>query len=86
VDRRAFIGTLAGGLLAAPLAAEAQRAEKLPRIGILWAYSPSIASLFADAFRQGLRGLGYIEGENIALEERWAEGRFDHHGGVDASG
>jgi putative ABC transport system substrate-binding protein len=68
MERRAFIGTLAGGLLAAPLAAEAQRVGKLPRLGILWAHSPSVASLFADAFRQGLRGLGYVEGQNIALE------------------
>jgi putative ABC transport system substrate-binding protein len=77
MDRRAFIGTLTAGLLAAPLAAEAQPAGKGPRIGILWAYSPSVVLLFADAFRQGLRGLGYVEGQNIALEERWAEGRFD---------
>jgi ABC-type uncharacterized transport system substrate-binding protein len=57
--------------------AEAQQVKKVPRIGILWLYSPTIASPFAEAFRQGLRGLGYVEGQNIALEERWAEGRFD---------
>jgi putative tryptophan/tyrosine transport system substrate-binding protein len=57
--------------------AEAQQPKKVPRIGILWIYSPDIASSFAEAFRQGLRGLGYVEGQNIALEERWAEGRFD---------
>ncbi|MEK7783619.1 MAG: ABC transporter substrate-binding protein, partial [Candidatus Binatota bacterium] len=56
---------------------EAQQAKKVPRIGVLWLYSPDIASPFAEAFRQGLRGLGYVEGQNIALEERWAEGRFD---------
>jgi putative ABC transport system substrate-binding protein len=77
MNRRTFIDTLAGGLLAAPLAAEAQPAGKVPRIGILWAYSPSVVSSFAEAFRQGFRGLGYIEGRNVALEERWAEGRFD---------
>src|SRR5262249_31963458 len=57
--------------------AEAQQVKKVPRIGVLWLYSPTIASPFAEAFRQGLRGLGYVEGQNIALEERWAEGRFD---------
>jgi putative ABC transport system substrate-binding protein len=49
----------------------------VPRVGILWAYSPSVTSILADAFRQGLRGFGYVEGQNIVLEERWAEGRFD---------
>ena len=64
-------------LLISPLAAEAQQARKVPRIGILWNYSPIIASSFADAFRQGLVGLGYVEGQTVVLEERWAEGRFD---------
>src|SRR5215468_163288 len=59
------------------LSAEAQQPKRVPRIGVLWLYSPTIASPFAEAFRQGLRGLGYVEGQNIALEERWAEGRFD---------
>ena len=48
--------------------AKAQQVKKVPRIGILWLYSPTIASPFAEAFRQGLRGLGYVEGQNIALE------------------
>jgi putative ABC transport system substrate-binding protein len=43
----------------------------------LWPYSPSIAWPFAEAFRQRLRALGYVEGQTIALEERWAEGRYD---------
>ena len=63
--------------LAAPPAAGAQPPKKVPRIGVLWPYSPTVASPFAEAFRQGLRGLGYVEGQNIALEERWAEGRLD---------
>jgi putative ABC transport system substrate-binding protein len=72
------VGTLlALLLLVAPLIAEAQQVGKVPRIGILWAYSPSVVSLFSEAFRQSFRGLGYVEGRNIALEERWAEGRFD---------
>jgi ABC-type uncharacterized transport system substrate-binding protein len=64
-------------LTLAPLAAKAQQGAKIPRIGILWGYSPSVGSVFADAFRQGLRGLGYVEGRTILLEERWAEGKFD---------
>ena len=57
--------------------AGAQQGAKIPRVGILWVYSPSVGSAFADAFRQGLRGLGYVEGRTILLEERWAEGKFD---------
>jgi len=64
-------------LLAAPLAVAAQQAGKVPRIGVLWPYSPAIATPFGDAFRQGLGTLGYVEGRNIALEERWADGKFD---------
>jgi putative tryptophan/tyrosine transport system substrate-binding protein len=75
--RRAFIGTLAGGLLAAPLAAEAQQTGKVFRVGFLTAYSSSADSPLFDWFRQGMRGLGYEEGRNIAYETRWAEGRFE---------
>src|SRR5574341_1443312 len=64
-------------LLAAPIAAEVQTPKKVPRLGVLWPYSPTVASPFAEAFRQGLRELGYVEVQNIALEERWAEGRLD---------
>jgi putative tryptophan/tyrosine transport system substrate-binding protein len=77
MDRRAFIGSLAGGLLAAPLAAEAQPAAKVWRIGVLSSGSPSAAIARIDAFKQGLRELGYIEGQNLAIEYRWAEGRED---------
>jgi putative ABC transport system substrate-binding protein len=83
--RREFIGTLAGGLLAAPLAAEAQQAGKVYRIGYLSPSSPSdperLASPFGErglaAFRQGLRELGYVEGQNFVIEHRWAEGKFE---------
>ena len=67
---------LAVSLALAPLAVEGQQG-KVSRVGILWAYSPSVVSILGDAFRQGLRGFGYVEGQNILLEERWAEGRFD---------
>jgi putative ABC transport system substrate-binding protein len=79
VDRRAFITTLAGGLLAAPLAAEAQQVGKMPRVGYLSPGSSSdpVRLRRFEAFRQGLRELGYVEGQNVAIEYRWAEGDFE---------
>jgi len=67
--RRAFIGTLAGGLLAAPLAAEAQPAAKVARIGYLANHVASSPHL-PEALRQGLRDLGYVEGRNVVIEYR----------------
>jgi putative tryptophan/tyrosine transport system substrate-binding protein len=64
-------------LLAVGLSVEAQQAKKVPRVGVLWLYSPAIASPFAEAFRQGLRELGYVEGKNIVIEYRHAEGKYD---------
>jgi putative ABC transport system substrate-binding protein len=78
MDRRAFVRTFAGGLLAAPLAAEAQ-AGKVYRIGMLLALSPEHPQTreLSGAFREGLRELGYVEGQNIAIESRSAQGRFE---------
>ena len=81
MNRRAFIGTLAGGLLAAPLAAEAQQAAK-PKAGYLSASSPSIDGHRRKAFSEGLRDLGWVEGRNILVEERWAEGKYDRLQGL----
>jgi len=74
MDRRAFLGALA--LLAAPLAAEAQQAAKVARIGYL---SPNLATgpHLREAFRQGLRDLGYVEGRNLVIEYRDAEGKVE---------
>jgi putative ABC transport system substrate-binding protein len=72
-DRRAFIGGVAGGLLASPLVTFAQQRTNPARIGILG----STYSTPWDGFRRGLRELGYVEGRNITLEWRWAEGRAD---------
>jgi ABC-type uncharacterized transport system substrate-binding protein len=66
---------LAISLGLAQLGAEAQQAGKVPRIGVLWGYSPSDVSRFGEAFRQGLASLGYVEGRNIVLQERWSEVR-----------
>jgi putative ABC transport system substrate-binding protein len=63
-------------LLATPLAAWAQPAGKVPRVGVL-ANGSAATSPPVDAFRRGLRDFGHVEGQNIALEIRWAEGRFE---------
>lgn len=57
--------------------AEAQQPKKVPRIGYLGTASPATASHHAQAFVQGLRDLGYVEGQNIVIEYRWAEGKLD---------
>jgi putative ABC transport system substrate-binding protein len=74
IGRRTFLGTIAGGLLTAPLAAEAQQAGKVYRVGFLWD-SPAVFPDAIEAFRQGLRDLGYVEGRNITIDYRWAEGK-----------
>src|SRR4030095_1726088 len=64
------------GLLAAPLTTVAQQAGKVPRVGVL-ANGSAATSPAVDAFRQGLRDLGHVEGQNITLEIQWAEGPFE---------
>ena len=77
MDRRAFLGTLAGGLLAAPLVAQAQPARKVARIGILANVRRGDAEGLWEAFLQGLRDLGYVESQNITLEWRVSEGGYE---------
>jgi putative ABC transport system substrate-binding protein len=76
MERRTFMAVMAGGLLATPLAAEAQHPGKVYRVGFLWD-SPAVWPHALEGFRQGLRDLGWIEGKNIVVEYRWAEGHFD---------
>ena len=64
-------------LLAAPLAADGQQPTRVPRIGLLSSFSPSDTVRWHEAFRQGLRDLGWVEGKNISIEYRYAEGRND---------
>ena len=79
MDRRAFIGTLAGGLLVAPLAVEAQQSGKIPRVAVFVPGSPSGDQFqqLRQAFLKGLRELGRIEGQTVVIEMRWGEGRID---------
>ena len=74
MNRRMFIANLGFGLLAAPLAAEAQQAGNVPRVGILLLSAASKQTV-GDPFREGLRELGYVEGRTIAIEYRLAEGK-----------
>jgi putative tryptophan/tyrosine transport system substrate-binding protein len=64
-------------LLAVGLSAEAQQPTKVPRIECLFANFPTTSPDRREAFRQGLRELGYVEGKNIVIEWRWAEGKPD---------
>lgn len=77
-NRRKLIVALGAGALAAPLASFAQKQPtKIPRIGFLVASDSSAASARIEAFRDGLRRLGYVEGKNITIEHRFAEGKVD---------
>ena len=75
--RSALLGVLVLALLSAPLAADAQQPPKVARIGLLSPFSPSDAALWHQAFRRGLHDLGWVEGKNISIEYRYAEGRND---------
>jgi putative ABC transport system substrate-binding protein len=76
IHRRTFLGGLGLSVLATPLASEAQ-AAKVPLIGSVGNSSPSLEPRLLGAFREGLRNLGYVEGQNIRIEYRWAEGRYE---------
>jgi len=75
---RKVIGILLAGLALASIhLADAQQPKKVPRIGFLSSLSPAAVSARMDAFRQGLRELGYVEGKNIVIESRWGEGKTE---------
>ena len=76
MDRRTFVSGVAGGLVVWPLAAHAQR-QVLPVIGYLANASAAGFTNYVDAFRRGLGEMGYVEGQNVAIEYRWSEGQRD---------
>jgi putative ABC transport system substrate-binding protein len=77
MERRTFMAMLTGGIVVAPFAAEAQQAAKVVRIGWLAANLAAAGPHPLEAFRQGLRDLGYVEGRNLVIEYRDAEGRLE---------
>jgi putative ABC transport system substrate-binding protein len=81
IDRRTFLAGTGAVLLAAPLAAEAQQARKVYRMGVLAGSPPTTpdAARPWEALMQALRELGYVEGQNLAVERRWADRRAERY-------
>ena len=77
MSKKLFCFALCAMLFSLCFPAQAQQPAKIPRIGYLEAVSPSIGAVRSEAFRQGLRELGYVEGKNIVTEYRYAEGKRD---------
>ena len=76
MQRRDFIKVITGSVVAWPLASRAQQ-PTTPLIGFLSGASPDGYAQMAAAFRQGLKETGYVEGQNVAIEYRWAGGQYD---------
>jgi putative ABC transport system substrate-binding protein len=77
INRRAFLITMVAAVVVAPLVAEAQHARKLYRIGFLGNSTAALESNLVAPWREGLRELGYVEGRDVVVEYRWAEGHYE---------
>src|SRR5690349_20981446 len=77
MERRIFLGMIGSGLLAAPLTAEAQPAGRVYRIGFLGNSTAALEANLVGPFREGLRERGYVEGRDLTIEYRWAEGAYE---------
>jgi len=82
VSRRAFLGGLVGAGLLAPLAARAQQPDRFFRVGMIERTSIAVNAVNVQSFRQGLRDLGYVEGEHYVIEYRSAEGQDQRYPGL----
>src|SRR5262245_40654900 len=77
IRRREFIGLIGGAAAAWPVAARAQQPDRMPVVGFLYSLSPEPVADRLRGFRQGLKGAGYVEGENLGVVYRFAENRVD---------
>ena len=82
MNRRRFLAALGGAALAGPIAAVAQQPAGVPRIGVLMGSNPSTEAAKLDAFRGALEKLGYIDGQTVVIEVRYAMGRPDRFGSL----
>jgi putative ABC transport system substrate-binding protein len=78
VDRRRFLLTSLAGALGASHSTAAQQAGRMPRVGVLYPGGAAPLSVRLEAFRQGLRESGYVEGKSVTIESRYADGKADH--------
>jgi len=77
MKRRWFISAVAAGLVAMPIVSRAQESARIWRIGFLEAGAPAANQHYLDAFKRGLSERGYVEGQNVVIVERWADGHVD---------
>src|SRR5262245_4646146 len=83
IGRRKFLATLGGASAAWPLAARAQQ-RALPVIGLLSSRSPATDAAVIAVIRQGLNETGFVEGQNVTIDYRWADGQYDRLAGLAA--
>ena len=82
MNRRRFVAALGGAALAGPIAAVAQQPAGVPRVGLLMGSSPSVEAASLDTFRGALEELGYIHGQTVVIEVRYAESQPERLGSL----